>query len=243
VSSTAQGKWVVGSLALPLLPVSYVRLPKRTYFWLRLYGIATVGDLAGFGEQDLLRIPCFSAESLAVVKETLELNGASLRESSLPRAVHPSWREGFAAWSTQALVGLACVLAGSQHAHLVSFMHADLHGYPERKERPSAWRQLRLATGFPVAVIRCRFQNTAQLAWRPVDWLLTSRKASTLAALIPLVAAIVLVISREGIYGIIVNAENLSVAGALPYLAIKSLRRYRQISPRPPRRPRKNQRH
>lgn len=238
----AQNKWVVGSLALPLLPLSYLRLSKRSCFWLRLNGISTVGDFADFGEQDLLRIPCFSTESLAIVKETLELNGAGLRDSSKPQgAVHRNWREGFAAWCTRALVGLACLLAGPRHAHLVGPWRADLHGDPERAELPSPWRQFRLASGFPVAAIRCRFQDTAQLAWRPVDWVLASSKVSILAALLPLSAALALVISREGIYGIIMNAENLSVTGALPYLAIKALRHYRQINPirRPPKQQRR----
>jgi len=241
VGSSPETKWVVGSLALQLLPLSYLRLAKRTRFWLQLNGITTVADLADFSEQDLLRIPCFSTKSLAVVKEQLELNGTKLRDNSNPRgAVARGWREGFAVWSTQALTGLACALAGPRRAHLRGAWGADLYGDPEQKERPPGWHRFQLAMGFVVAAIRCRFDDAAQIAWRPVDRLLASWAASTLAMLMPLAAATVVVLTHGGIYGIVSNAENLSVTGALPYLAIKALRRYRQI--RAPRRPRKDQR-
>ena len=53
----------------------------------------------------------------------------------------------------------------------------------------------------------------------------------------PITAAVGLVLSRDGFYGLVTNAENLAVIASAPYLAIKALRRDRQIStPKPPER-------
>jgi hypothetical protein len=57
----------------------------------------------------------------------------------------------------------------------------------------------------------------------------------------PLIVATAMIVTHEGIFGIVSNAENLSVVGALPYLAIKALRRCRHIST-PHRKPRSQRR-
>src|SRR5262249_55473929 len=142
---SAEIKWRVGSLALPLLPVSRLRLPRRTCYWLRLNAITMVGDFADFSEQDLLRIPCFSAKSLAVVKEALEFNGAKLRDTSYSHGSDGrGWREGFATWPTRALTGLACLLAGPRHGHLAGAWRADLRGDPQHEAPLPAWRRVQL---------------------------------------------------------------------------------------------------
>jgi uncharacterized membrane protein YebE (DUF533 family) len=48
--------------------------------------------------------------------------------------------------------------------------------------------------------------------------------------------AAMMVVSREGRYGLVTNAENLTCIAAASYLAIKGLRHYRQVNP-PKRRP------
>jgi hypothetical protein len=64
--------------------------------------------------------------------------------------------------------------------------------------------------------------------WWLVDKCLRSRRASVLAMIIPIGAAVTMVLAREGAYGIIANAENLIAIGGLPYIAIRAGRRYRQ---------------
>jgi hypothetical protein len=236
-------KWVCGSLALPLLPITRLNLPKRTQFWLRFNAITMVGDFKDFSEPELLKIRCFNAKSLAVVKERLELNGAKLRDSTYPQmaAAAHDWREGLATWTTHTLTGLACLLAGPRHAHLAGPWRADLYGDPQDEARPPARRQIRLASGFVVAAVRCRFDDAANFAWRPVDRLLASWRASALAVALPVAVAAAMVLAHEGVYGLIANAENLCATGMASYLAIKGLRYYRQIGT--PKRSRKTQRH
>lgn len=80
-------------------------------------------------------------------------------------------------------------------------------------------------------VIRRAHCVTARRGWRVADKVLRSRRASALVMILPTAAAVAIVISREGIYGLVSNAENLTAIGALPCLAIRAGRRYRQIQP------------
>jgi hypothetical protein len=136
---------------------------------------------------------------------------------------------------TWGLVEFARLLAGSRHAHLAEAWAADLYGDPEVGQRPPARRRLTLAAGFVVAALRLRLDDATALAWRPIDALLASWHASRLAMLTPVTVAVGLVLSREGLYGLISDADNLGVIAAAPYAAIKGLRKYRQIdSPKRP---------
>jgi hypothetical protein len=145
-------------------------------------------------------------------------------------------RHRFAARSTKALTGLACALAGPRHAHLRDAWSADLYGDPQGGLL-TAGHRLRLAAGFVVAAIRCRLDDATELAWRKADRLLGSRRDSVLALVTPAAVASVAVLSHEGIYGLVANAENLTAVGTISYLAVKGLRHYRQIET--PTRPRK----
>ena len=113
-----------------------------------------------------------------------------------------------------------------------------MHGDPETGELPPAVRRLQLAAGDVTAAIRCRLDDAAMLGWHPVDKLLASWYGSVLAMITPSAFAATMVMSREGFYGLVTNAENLTCIATASYLAVKALRRYRQISP--PKRPRKN---
>jgi hypothetical protein len=88
---------------------------------------------------------------------------------------------------------------------------------------------LRLAAGFVVAALRCRLDDAGDLAWRPVDALLSSWHGSNLATLVPVTIAVGLVLTRDGFYGLIDNAENLGAIALAPYAVIKGLRKFRQI--------------
>jgi hypothetical protein len=132
---------------------------------------------------------------------------------------------------------LAGVLAGRKHSHLLEAWTADLCGNLEADEPPPLRQRLRLSAGFVVAALRCRLDDAAGLAWRPVDALVSSWHSSNLAVLLPATIAVGLILPREGFYGLIANAENLGVIAAAPYAAIKGLRKYRQIDT--PKRPEK----
>ncbi len=134
------------------------------------------------------------------------------------------------------LMTLAGALAGRRHIHLRDAWAADQYD-PETGELLPVSRRLRLAAGDVAAALRCRLDDASELAWRPADALLSSRHGSNLATFLPVTVAVGLVASREGFYGLVMNAENLGVIAAAPYAAIKVLRRYRQIST--PRRPEK----
>jgi len=150
----------------------------------------------------------------------------------------PALRRRCAEGSIHVLAGLAGLLAGPRHAHLREAWAADLYGDPETAEVPSTPRQIRLAAGDVAAAIRCRLDDTAMLAWRPVDKLLASYRGSIMALILPPAFAAAMVVSREGFYGLVANAENLACVATASYLATKGLRHYRHI--KPPKRPVKN---
>ena len=135
------------------------------------------------------------------------------------------------------LTRLAAALAGQHHAHLGDAWNADLHGDPAAGKLPPDRFRLWLAAGFVKAAVCCRLSDAAESAWRPADALLASWRGSRLAMLTPVTVAVVLILSHEGFYGLVTNAENLGVIAAAPYAAIRGLRKYRQIST--PRRPEK----
>lgn len=129
---------------------------------------------------------------------------------------------------TPLLAVLAGILAGRRHAHLRDAWAADQYD-PETGELLPVSRRLRLQSGDVLAAVRCRLDNAVMLGWRPVDALLASWHGSKLAILMPLTVAAGLVVSHEGFYGLIANAENLAVIAGAPWAAIKGLRKYRQI--------------
>ena len=89
-----------------------------------------------------------------------------------------------------------------------------------------------------LAALRCRLDDAADPAWRPVDALVSSWHGSNLATFVPVTVAVGLVLTRDGFYGLIANADNLGVIAVAPYAALKGLRMYRQIDS--PTRPEKN---
>lgn len=134
------------------------------------------------------------------------------------------------------LARLAGVVAGHRRAHLPEAWAADDYD-PETCELLPASRRLRLAAGDVVAALRCRLDDAAMLAWRPVDALLGSWHGSRAAMMMPLSVAVGLVLRHERFYGLIANAENLGAIAAASWAAIKALRKYRRIDT--PKRPEK----
>ncbi len=81
-----------------------------------------------------------------------------------------------------------------------------------------------------IAVVQQRRHAVARRSWWLVDKFLRSRHASTLAVILPTCLAVAMTMYRQGVYGLVINAENLIAIGGLPYLAIRAGRRYRRIS-------------
>jgi hypothetical protein len=137
---------------------------------------------------------------------------------------------------SSALTGAAGILAGRRYAHLPGAWAGDMYD-PGTGQLLPVSRRFRLAWGNLMAAARCRLDDATELAWRPVDVLVSSWHGSNLAVLLPVTIAVGLILPREGFYGLIANAENLGVIAAGPYAAIKGLRKYRQIDT--PKRPEK----
>ena len=127
------------------------------------------------------------------------------------------------------LTRMAGALAGHRHAHLRKAWDGDQYD-PDTGEPLPTSRRLRLARGNVLAALRCRLDDAADQAWRPVDALLSSWHGSNLATFLPVTVTAGVILSYGGFYGVITNAENLGVIAAAPYAAIKGLRKYRQIS-------------
>jgi hypothetical protein len=123
---------------------------------------------------------------------------------------------------------LAGWLAGSKRADYRLAWAADLCGDPQRGGLSSRER-LRHAAGFVIAAARMRTRGARDSAWRPADTLLASWHGSRLAMCLPVTVVLGLVLSHEGFYGLVGNADNLGVIAVFPYAAIKALRKYRQI--------------
>ena len=113
------------------------------------------------------------------------------------------------------LASLAAVLAGPRHSHLREAWAADQYD-PETGELLPSAKRLRLAAGDMAAALRCRVDDAAALAWRPVDALLASWHWSRLAVSLPITVAAGLVLSREGFYALIADADNLGVIAVAP---------------------------
>jgi len=136
--------------------------------------------------------------------------------------------------SARRLTGMAVLLAGRRRACLGEEWRSHLSGEPGRGM--SGRRQEKDALGFVVAAVRCRVQDTADLAWRPVDAILRSRTLSNLTAWLPTLAAIQLVFRRDGVYGLVTDAENLIALGGVLHGAIRAGRWWRGVKP-PKRKP------
>jgi hypothetical protein len=173
----------------------------------------------------------------ALVLQAWQIAPIALRWLGWAKPATGSSSSRYAEAAIPVIMQVAAFLAGSRHAHLREAWDADLFGDSEAGELPPVSRRLRLAAGDVVAAVRCRLDDVIVLGWRPVDALLGSWHGSRAAMVVPVTVAAGLVLGREGFYGLIANADNLGVIATAPYLAIKGLRKYRQIAT--PKRPEK----
>jgi hypothetical protein len=86
-----------------------------------------------------------------------------------------------------------------------------------------------------IAAVRWCCHAVAQRVWWLADKFLRSSRATALAQVTPTILVVVMVLYKDGIYGLVTNATNLIDAAGVPYLAIREARRKRGISqPSPP---------
>ena len=83
--------------------------------------------------------------------------------------------------------------------------------------------------GFLWAAVRYRFEDAADLAWRPVDAVLGSRTLSNLFVWGPVVATLVAIVHHDGRFGLVADDQDPVALGAFLYVVIKTGRWWRQI--------------
>jgi hypothetical protein len=135
------------------------------------------------------------------------------------------------------LTGAAVVLAGHKRSAVGEEWRRHLLG--ESAQGLTHKEQIRAARGFVWAAVCYRLHDAADLAWRPVDAVLGSRTLSNLTVWIPVLAAMLVIVRHDRLYGLITNASNLIELWGGLYAAIRVGRWYRRMKPkRKPRRAR-----
>jgi hypothetical protein len=146
------------------------------------------------------------------------------------------WAPVMTGFLTARTAGLAGRLAGRRHAHAGEEWQADLRDLPGKTGRNLA--ALRYATGLLHAALIYRLHDAAELAWRPVEAILASRKLSNIAVSAPTLAAAVALIRHSGAYALVTSAGSLIAIGGFCYGAIRLGRSWRDVTP-PKHRPRR----
>ncbi len=128
------------------------------------------------------------------------------------------------------LTQLAVLIAGQTRAPaLIDEWRSHLAG--EADQDLTRAEQMRAACGFLRAGVCYRRQDAADLWWKLGDKLLASRRWSNAAVWGPTLCAVVMVIRRDGLYGVVANYESLaSLCGSL-FLAIRFGRKWRGVKP------------
>jgi hypothetical protein len=138
--------------------------------------------------------------------------------------------------STVSLLGnlarFSALIAGGQRPHVREEWQGNIvYSITAADGSQSTRHILRYAIGLIIAAIRYRARDVADLIWRPIDVILASRKLSNLAISIPLLAAVMIVVHRSGVEGLVSNADNLVAIGCVFYGAIRAGRRWRGVKP------------
>lgn len=151
----------------------------------------------------------------------------------------PRSRHWYPATLPHRLTGLAAIIAGRSRARADGEWKAHLggntgYGLPRAT-------QLRLSLGFIRAAVRYRLQDAADAAWRPADAILASRALSGLAVVMTALPAALMFLVHGGLYSVLSNLENISVAAVFTYSLVRFGRKWRGVRPseHEPRRSRK----
>ncbi len=143
------------------------------------------------------------------------------------RAVIARTRDGAAGSVISLLTGLAVFIAGSGHSVRADEWAGDTQEAASGLAQPAS-RQVQHASGRIRAAVLIRAESDIA---PHLDAVLRSRWRPLAILGVVFAVPVAMVISRQGIYGLVVNAENLAVIGGMLYGALHALRRWRGIKP------------
>jgi hypothetical protein len=128
------------------------------------------------------------------------------------------------------MIGVALFVAGHRRAHLRDAWRSDL--FTEDGQYIPIRRQLRHGAGYLIAAVSYRLVNDlGAVLGRHLDSMLASR-AQTRAVVTCLYALPVsMILSRQGLYGLVTNAPQLSVLAAALGAGLRWLRGRRGVEP------------
>lgn len=161
--------------------------------------------------------------------------GLIARNSQMAQAGH---RKMSADRLTARLTYLAVLIAGQRRAHVGEAWQSDL-------ERPrdladgsdiSAPRRVAYAAGLVRAGVRYRIDDAAVLWWRLADGALASRSWSRMVLASPCTMAVIAIVHDKGLYGLVLNAENLLAIGTVSAGLVYGGRKARKVALKPARR-------
>jgi hypothetical protein len=155
-----------------------------------------------------------------------------------PIVMHRLTQSARRRWDTSAvsvlgsLTRFSALVAGRQRPHAAEEWQGNIaYSITEADSSHSTRQILRYAVGLIIAAIRLRARDTANLIWRPIDFILASRKLSNLTVAVPTLAAAMVVIYYSGVDGLISDADNLVAIGGVFYGVIRGGRRWRGVKP------------
>jgi hypothetical protein len=134
--------------------------------------------------------------------------------------------------SPQSLTGAAVFLAGKKRRAVNDEWKSHLFGWPGRGL--CRRDQVHAAWGFLWSAMRYRLQDAADLAWRPVDAVLSSRTLSNLFVWVPVIVTLVAIVRHDGLFGLVADDQDPVALGAFLYCVIKAGRWWRGVKPPEP---------
>lgn len=136
---------------------------------------------------------------------------------------------------TAGLTDLAVLLAGRKRGHLQDAWRSDLdrpRDLPDGAPGVSGRRKLIYAAGLVKAAVLYRIDDAAVLWWKLADGVLASRAWSRLLLAGPCTMAVVMIVNREGFYGLVINAENLLAISSASAGLVYGGRKLRKVIPK-----------
>jgi hypothetical protein len=137
-------------------------------------------------------------------------------------------RESGLAWQ---MIGMALFIAGQRRAYLREAWRADMYLQDSDQILPLG-RRLRHGAGFLVAAVGYRLINDlGGMLGRLLDAILVSRPWTKAVITCLYAIPVVMVLSRQGAYGLVTNADQLALLATGLGAGLHGLRRWRGVKP------------
>jgi hypothetical protein len=127
------------------------------------------------------------------------------------------------------VTGIALKMAGRQRAHLRDAWDSDL--LDENGVPLSLSNRLRHVAGYVPAAIRYRIDDLAAVLGRALDAVLISQRRTRTIAGALFGIPVEMIFSREGLYGLVTNADSLAALFAALCASVSWLRKWRGVKP------------